>query len=274
MSLEACGLSYGYGPREVLTDISLAIKAGESAALLGANGSGKSTLLRLLLGYYRPQRGEVRVDGEDIRLLPAAERARRLAYVPQDHGATFPYSVLDMVAMGRLPYGSWLRAVRRETHEEATACLERLGISHLATRRYTEISGGQRQLVLIARALAQGARTLILDEPVNGLDYGNQYRLLEQIQELAASGYAVFQSTHHPEHALRAANRVFLLQNGRILASGTPEETLTPRHLHRLYAVHTDLIRLHDGRQTLVPHHRTLSQPTTQIQLPTIGENP
>ena len=253
MMLSASHLAYTYGRRMVLEDVSLQLNAGESVALLGANGSGKSTLIRLLLGILKPLRGGIRLGDTDLQALSARQRAQRLAYVPQDHGAAFPFLVRDVVLMGRMPHQSWLGGASVRDREHAEAALARLGISALAERSYTELSGGQRQLVIIARALAQESPVLILDEPITGLDYGNQHRLMAQIQDLADSGYAILQSSHYPEHALSTANRVILLKDGRVLADGPPAEVLHPEHLHALYGIDTECLETSDGRRVILP---------------------
>ncbi|WP_239058728.1 molybdate ABC transporter substrate-binding protein [Acidithiobacillus ferrianus] len=253
MMLSTSHLAYAHGHRMVLEDVSLQLNAGESVALLGANGSGKSTLIRLLLGILKPLRGEIRLGDTDLHALSAKERAQRLAYVPQDHGAVFPFLVRDVVLMGRMPHQSWLGAASAHDREQAEAALARLGISSLAERSYMELSGGQRQLVIIARALAQETPILILDEPVTGLDYGNQHRLMAQIQDLADSGYAILQSSHYPEHALSTANRVILLKDGRVLADGPPAEVLHPERLRALYGIDTECLEISDGRRVILP---------------------
>lgn len=253
MMLSTSHLAFAHGHRLVLEDVSLQLHPGESVALLGANGSGKSTLIRLLLGILKPLRGEIRLGGSDLHALSAKERARRLAYVPQDHGAVFPFLVRDVVLMGRMPHQSWLGAASTHDRKRAEAALARLGIGSLAERSYLELSGGQRQLVIIARALAQETPILILDEPVTGLDYGNQHRLMAQIRGLADSGYAILQSSHYPEHALATANRVILLKDGRVLADGPPLEVLHPEHLHALYEIDTERLETCDGRHVILP---------------------
>ncbi|WP_312283770.1 ABC transporter ATP-binding protein [Candidatus Igneacidithiobacillus taiwanensis] len=267
--LSASRLAYAYGNRMVLEDVSLTLAAGESVALLGANGSGKSTLIRLLLGIYRPLRGQIRLGAEPLQGLSAKERARRIAYVPQDHGTAFPFRVLDMVLMGRIPHQSLLGRASPKDRARAEGSLERLGILDLADRPYTELSGGQRQLVLIARALAQEAPILILDEPVTGLDYGNQHRLMVQVRDLARSGYAILQSTHYPEHALAAASRVLLLKDGRILAEGAPDNVLCPGHLQALYGVETEFVETADGRRAILPVCKESHQGSKEFSLST-----
>jgi iron complex transport system ATP-binding protein len=222
---------------EVLRGASLALHPGELLALLGANGAGKSTLLRLLLGLLRPDSGEVLLDGRPLAGWQRREQARRMAYVPQNHMPPFPYTVRDVAALGRLPHRGLLRAAQGADHQRVDEVLQQLGLSALAARPYTEVSGGERQLVLIARALVQGATILLLDEPASGLDYGNQLRLLERLRALADDGHAVLFTTHHPDHARAAADRVALLHRGRIGAEGAPGDVLTDAALGELYGL-------------------------------------
>lgn len=237
--LQAHQLHYAWRGQLVLQGVNLALGPGEVVSLLGANGAGKSTLLRLLLGLLSPLYGMVTLGDRPLAQYGRRELAQQLAYVPQVHVTPFPYRVEDVVLMGRLPANGLLGNAQAgpADRERVAQVLERLGILALKDRAYTEISGGERQLTLIARALIQGARMLILDEPVNGLDYGHQMRLLEHLQRLAAEGYAILTTTHHPEHALLAATRVLVLEDGRITADGRPGEVVTPARIRHLYGV-------------------------------------
>lgn len=245
--LRARDLHFAFRQRLVLSGVNLSLATGEVVSLLGANGAGKSTLLRLLLGLLHPASGEVLLDGQTMDSWPRQQIACRLAYVPQVHVTPFPYTVREIILLGRLPAGSLFRAPSRADHEAVDEVLEHLGIAPLATRPYTEISGGERQLALIGRALAQGARLLIMDEPATGLDYGHQLRLLDRLSMLAEEGYGVLMTTHHPEHALIASTRVLLMRDGRIEADGRPEEVVTAETIHRLYGVHVDAVRASNG---------------------------
>ena len=236
--LRAADVHFAYRGRTVLAGASLALRAGEVLSLLGANGAGKSTLLRLLLGFIAPAGGSVEYDGRPLSAYGRRALAQRIAYVPQVHAMPFPYRVRDVVAMGRLPAAGLWRTPGPSDHETVDRVLASMGIAHLAERVYTEISGGERQLALIARALTQGARTLVMDEPATGLDYGHQMRLIERVRALAGEGYAVLMTTHHPEHALLASTRVALLADGRVEADGAPHEVVTPDSIHRMYGVH------------------------------------
>ncbi len=230
-------VSFSYRHQQVLDRLSLDLYEGGVLALLGPNGSGKTTLLKLMLGILRPDFGSVRLDRREMHRIPARERARRLAYVPQVHREAFGYRVFDVVLMGRMPHSGWLGRYGETDRRLATEALERIGISHLAERPYTRISGGERQMTLIARALAQGARVLVLDEPTNGLDYGNQQRLLERISELRSNGYTCLFTTHHPDHARQVADRVVMLQQGAIIRDGHPSKTVTPATVAELYGL-------------------------------------
>jgi len=246
-------LSFAYHRSEVLADVELGVEQGEVLALLGPNGSGKTTLLKLVLGLLRPSRGSIRLHDRDIRTIPRQELARTVAYVPQVHKESFAYRVCDVVLMGRMPHSAFFARYGETDRRIAGEALERLGIGHLAERPYTEVSGGERQLTLIARAMAQGARTFVMDEPTNGLDYGNQLRLLERLKALAGAGYTVIFSTHHPDHALAVADRVVMMRHGRVIRDGTVGETLTPEAMQELYSVDVRLYSVEEGVQVCVP---------------------
>ena len=249
----ARNLSFRYNRRMVLHHVSLAIRAGDIVCLLGPNGSGKTTLLKLLMGLYPPLCGTVRLEGQDISAMPARQLALRMAYVPQIHRHAFAYRVLDVVLMGRLPHKPFLFTYSPKDRHIAETALSELGISHLKHRPYTDISGGERQLTLIARAMAQGADIFIMDEPVSGLDYGNQIRLLQQIDALAAKGYTFIKTTHFPEHALWVSNRVVMLKSGRILADGPTASVVTRENLYRLYQTPIQVNCMCDGIRVCMP---------------------
>jgi iron complex transport system ATP-binding protein len=248
LQLQARDLHFAYRGRLVLSGVGLSLQPGEVVSLLGANGAGKSTLLRLLLGFAAPLKGTVSLDGKALADYPQRQIARRIAYVPQLHVTPFPYLVREVALLGRLPATGLSRAPGKADEAIVDAVLEWLGIAHLAARAYTEISGGERQLTLIARALAQGARILILDEPMSGLDYGHQLRLLALLRRLAREGHAVLKTTHHPEHALVGSDRVLLLEQGRISAEGAPAAVLTPERLYALYGAQVQVLHASDGR--------------------------
>lgn len=254
--LRAEGLTFDRQGRAILRGVDLTIGPGEIVALLGANGAGKTTLLRLLMGFLKPSSGRVLVGKTALASLSARETAQQLAYVAQVHTIAFPYLVRDVVLLGRLPRNGLLHAPKNADRVIAQTVLEQLGISHLAERPYSEISGGERQLTMIARALAQATPILVMDEPLSGLDYGYQIRLIDQLEHLASERRSLIMSTHHPEHALWSATRVILLRDGMIEADGPPEDVLTAQAIRRLYDV--DVLRLEgpEGRSTFLPKRR------------------
>lgn len=246
-------VTYGYARQPVLREVTLSVASGEVISLLGPNGSGKTTLLKLLLGLLRPQSGRVLLEGRTVATMSAKQLARRMAYVPQMHRPPFGYQVLDVVMMGRMPHKPFFFRYSRTDQHMAHEALERLAIGHLAERSYTETSGGERQLILIARALAQGADIFVMDEPVNGLDYGNQIRLLASIANLAGSGFTFIKTTHFPDHALWIADRVVMIEAGRIVADGPAVEVVTRNNLFRLYHTPVDVVGLACGGHICVP---------------------
>jgi iron complex transport system ATP-binding protein len=237
MTLVLKSLAFGYRGRDVGHGIDLSLAAGEVLALLGPNGAGKTTLFKTMLGLLPVKAGEIRLDGKPLSVWSRRERALRIAYVPQAHAAPFPFTVRDLVLMGRAAHLAAFAVPGTHDRAIADAALESLGIERLADTPCTEISGGERQLALIARALAQEAHIVVMDEPTANLDYGNQMRLIARIRGLAGQGLAIVLSTHNPDHALQAADRVALLKDGALMALGAPRGTLTPDALRTLYGI-------------------------------------
>ena len=246
-------LAFGYPQRTVGRDVSFTLDAGEVMCVLGPNGSGKTTLLRTLLGLLPLHEGRILFNGKDLASFSRREIARVAGYVPQDHSPYFAYSVRDMVLMGRSAHLGTFSMPGAQDREVATRVLESLGISPLADRPVTEISAGERQLALVARALAQEPRLLVMDEPTASLDFGNQVRVLERIAALAGGGISILFSTHDPDHAFLAAQRALLLAEGRVLALGTPREVIRADTLERLYHVAVQVVPLEGGGHTCLP---------------------
>lgn len=253
LKLEARKLTFAYGERTVLDEVSLTLESGELLALLGANGAGKSTLFRCILRLEGAMRGEVLLNGENIRQKSPAELARRIAYIPQSHYPAFNYSALDMTLMGTAAQGRKWAPPDAAQRKAACDALEMLGVAHLGQRGFRCLSGGERQLVLIARALAQKAKLLVMDEPAASLDYGNQIRLLTHIKALSRQGYGIFLSTHNPGHALLFADRALALHQSRIIASGPPSEALTESLITTLYNIPVTIRRDAEGRAHCLP---------------------
>jgi len=233
--IEGRDLTIGYPDRVVGRGLDVGLDTGEVLALLGPNGGGKTTLLKTLLGLLRPKAGEVALGGKALSHYSIRARARTVAYVPQVHIGTFAFTVETVVLMGRTAHGSLFSRPTAHDRAVAAAALERFGIGRLAQRPYTEISGGERQLVLLARALAQEPQFIVLDEPTASLDFGNQGKVMAEIKTLATSGHGVLFTTHDPNHALRAANRAYLLRDGTRIAEGTVDSVLNRERLEELY---------------------------------------
>jgi iron complex transport system ATP-binding protein len=248
MTLAAETLSIGYPGRTIGRDVSLAVAPGEALALLGPNGGGKTTLLKTMLGLLVPHAGAVSLDGRPLSALTVGERARQIGYVPQVHTGIFAFAVREMVLMGRTAHQGLFASPSAKDRGVVEAKLAELGVTHLADKPYTMISGGERQLVLIARALAQEPRYVVLDEPTANLDFGNQGKVMRQIRALTAQGLGVLFTTHDPNQALRYADRVALLADGQLKRTGPPSEILTPAMLEDLYGAPVEHIS--DGGNT------------------------
>jgi iron complex transport system ATP-binding protein len=251
--LQASALSVGYDKRVVAGGIDLSVQRGEVLCLLGPNGAGKTTLFKTLLGLLPAIAGEVTIEGRAINSLTWAELALSMAYVPQAQVMEFAYTVLDLVLMGRTAHLGPFSAPGPRDHERAHAALADLGIADLASSEANRISGGQRQLCLIARALAQDAPMLVMDEPTASLDLGNRLLVLERVRALSRQGYGVVFSTHDPDQARELATRVAVIAQGRLAAYGTPDETLTGPTLSAVYGVAVMVERTESGRYVVAP---------------------
>ncbi len=244
-------LSFSYPKRDVLHGVDLSLYPGEVVSLLGPNGCGKSTLIRLMLRLIEGK-GDIRLYGEPLYGYRHRDIAAHVAYIPQYHNVPFGYSVLDMVVMGRVSKLGFFTHPSRHDRDIARNALKRVGILSLSKRPFGQLSGGQKQMVLLARAIAQEVKTFIMDEPVNGLDYGNQMRLLGMILELAEEGYTFLKTTHYPDHALMVSSRVVVMSEGKMIASGEAHEVITPQMLQSVYGVEADIIH-HQERHWCIP---------------------
>ncbi|HEY7652151.1 MAG TPA: ABC transporter ATP-binding protein [Methylomirabilota bacterium] len=250
MRLEVQDLAFGYPGKEVGREVSFALAGGEVLCLLGPNGGGKTTLFKTILRLLHPRQGRVAVDGEPIEGWSRPRLARVFGYVPQAELGVFPFTVAEVVLMGRTAHIGPFAVPSRADREVVEETLALLDIGHLAARPYTEISGGERQLTLIARALAQQPAILVMDEPTASLDFGNQVRVLYEIERLARRGIAVMLSTHDPDHAFLCADRVALLNRGRLQRLGAPDEVITRESLREIYGVEVTVLPVAraDGR--------------------------
>lgn len=269
MQLRAEHLRYAYLPEKtVLNDVSLQIDSGETLYILGRNGSGKTTLLSCLAGLLEPATGHILLDGQDLHAFSPAERARKVGLIPQMHTPAFGYTVNEMVMMGRAPYLGWLGSPNREDQAIVDEALAQLGLFELRDRPYTEISGGEQQLVLIARGLAQKCQLLLMDEPTAHLDLSNQHRILEIVSQLADRGLSFIISSHSPNNALSYADRVLLLASGQVTAYGTPQETLTEPRLSAIYGIRTEVLSNSYGKPLAVITQRPIALKPTSLKDP------
>jgi iron complex transport system ATP-binding protein len=253
VTLEVKALDFGFPGRTVGRGVSFSLAAGEVLCVLGPNGGGKTTLFRTLLGLLEPHAGRVELDGTDLQRLSRGDIARRIGYVPQGHSAYFAFTVREFVLMGRTAHLGPFSSPGTRDRAIALKTLDSLGIAHLADKPVTEISGGERQLALVARALAQEPKLLVLDEPTASLDFGNQVRVLQRIGSLAGSGIAILFSSHDPDHAFLCARRALLLAEGRVLEIGAPREVIRPDTLERMYGVSVQVLPLPGGAHTCLP---------------------
>lgn len=267
MSIEVRHLSFSYGSRQVLRDVSFSVGKGRLLSVLGPNGVGKSTLFRCILGLLHGFQGEITVDGTAVSTLGARELARKVAYIPQSNYPAFQYSVFDMVLMGTTAQSRGFSPPGPKQEAAALEALERLDIGHLADRSYTRLSGGERQLVLIARALAQRSQVLLMDEPTANLDCGNQIRVLTKVRALADAGYTIVQSTHNPEQSYLFSHQILAMKDGQVLAHGAPGEVMTEDLIRALYGIDAEVVPLRDGRMRVcIPRDLPTFSPCEQVE--------
>lgn len=236
-------ITIGYRNKIIAENLQLNLHANEIVCLLGANGCGKTTLLKTVLGLLKPLSGEIIIDKMPQPQWSKRELARFVGYVPQSHNDTFAFSVEEIVLMGRTAYLDWYSSPKAEDVKIVLRVLQQLNIEHLRHRIYSQLSGGERQLVLIARALAQQPRLLIMDEPTSNLDFGNQIRVLEQIRQLKRQGLAILLTTHQPNHVRHVADRVILLHQSSIAADGKSEDVLTLENLSLIYQLDVNILK-------------------------------
>ena len=254
-SVQDVWFTYPGGQKEVLRGVSFEIDAGAVYAILGPNGAGKSTLLHLLLGLYAPSRGEIHFHGRPLHSYSRAALSRQIALVPQRETIPFEYRVLEYVLLGRTPHLDFLQMPRPADVEAARSALEYLGLSHLAHRKVAALSGGEHQLVLIARAVAQETLVLLLDEPTAHLDLNNKRRILLLLRELAREGRTILLTTHDPEVALAVADRCLLMRSGRILYQGTAAEVFTTEKLSQTYEAPLRVFSVNGTKVVLLDLH-------------------
>ncbi|MBX7490301.1 ABC transporter ATP-binding protein [Helicobacter turcicus] len=239
-------LSFYYENNHILKNISFKAKAGELWGLMGPNGSGKTTFLKCIMALLKPASCNIFINGENYHSITTAKMAKLIAYVPQEHKPPFPFSVKEIVLMGRSPHMGGIFGLKKADYGSAYEAMELLGILDIAERPVTSLSGGQRQLTLIARSLAQNAPIMILDEPTSALDFHNQISIWRILKKVSNLGKLVIACSHDPNHLLWFANRTLVLKNGEIIASGETQSIITPQILKEVYNSEYSISKVND----------------------------
>ncbi|MEL7670356.1 ABC transporter ATP-binding protein [Methanobacterium sp.] len=252
--LEINHAGFSYNQKEnIFNDVNLSLENGDVLCILGPNGTGKSTLIKCMNGLLKLNSGNILINNQNIHSLNKNDLAKIIGYIPQSHNSTFAFSVFDVVLMGRAPHLSLTSVPGDKDYKIAEEALKSLGISHLTDKTYTEISGGERQMVLIARVLAQQPQILLLDEPTSHLDFGNQIRTLDVINKLAENGLSVIMTSHFPDHAFLSSNKVAIMNGGTIMEMGTPESVITEENMRRAYNIDVKIMEVDEHRKACIP---------------------
>ena len=239
--LRVDGLCYAYENKEILKDVSFSVGAGEYVYILGPNGVGKSTLFKCMLGHLKANKGSVWIGQKEVKAYSSKALAKKVAYISQSCHPHFNYTVLQLAMMGRTAHLPTFSSPKKEDYEKTYEVLERLGLQDKADCGTWEISGGERQLVMIARALVQEAEILLMDEPTSNLDFGNQIRIQTQMKKLAEEGLLIIQSSHNPQHAVLFGDKVIALHEGKVVGCGKSTQVVTPNLLYKLYGIKAEI---------------------------------
>jgi iron complex transport system ATP-binding protein len=237
MKVDVKEATFAYNTKDIFQGLSFSVLDDDVFYILGPNGCGKTTLLKCLSGMLKLKRGEILLDGKSTVYIKRDEMATMLGYIPQEHSPTFPFTVRQIVLMGRAPYLNAFSSPSKKDVLIAEEAIERIDISYLKDKRYTEISGGEKQLVLMARVLAQQPKTMLLDEPTSHLDFKNQTVILRMIKKLSEEGLSIIMTSHFPNHAFSFSSRVAIMNRGTFLAVGSPEEVITEERLRDTYDI-------------------------------------
>lgn len=252
MILEIDKVSCGYGLKTIVKDISVKVQSGEVLTLLGPNGVGKTTFFKTILGFLKLHGGEIKLDGQNIQHWKKSKLAKVIGYVPQAHIPPFPFTVLDVVVMGRTAHLGIFASPSKKDIRIAEESLEALDVAYLKDKTYTEISGGERQMVLVARALTQEPEILVMDEPTSNLDFGNQVKVLKQINKLSKKGLGIIMTSHFPDHAFLCSTKVALLEKNNIFTVGSVDEVITEDKLRAAYGVNVKIISSINNEDILI----------------------
>ena len=236
--IEVNNASFAYhGKDYIWEDVNLSVEQGDSVCILGANGCGKTTLFNCIAGNFQLAKGNIMIAGKPIDSYSVTELAKTIGIVYQEHSVAFPYASLEVVRMGRTPYLGMFQTPGQADTDMAYAIMEEMGIAHLAEKPYSRISGGQRQLVLIARTLCQNPKAILFDEPTSHLDFRNQALVMKTLRNLSAKGMTIIMTSQSPAHAWQISNKTVLMGNKGIIAQGPPQEVMTGENLEKTYGV-------------------------------------
>lgn len=235
LMLQVEDIHFNYGKNQILKNISFDVEEGLLCGLFGPNGCGKTTLFKCCMKFLKFHKGSVIMDGIDIKKHRIEDMAKVVAYVPQEHKPPFPYLVKEVVLMGRTPHLGGFFGVKRADKEKALNALELLDISHLGEQPYNQLSGGQRQMVLIARAIAQETKLIFLDEPTSALDFSNQMRIWTLLRKVAEQGITILACSHDPNHVTWFCDKVVVMNNNGIISQGAPNHVITETILDEIY---------------------------------------
>lgn len=248
-------LTFSYDKKRYqFRDISFSIDSGETFSILGRNGTGKSTLIKCILNVLVPDEGKITLEGRDVREWKRNELASNIAYVPQAKNIVFPFTVFDYVLMGRTPHIPSFSIPKENDVEITGECLKKLGIADLGDKLISEISGGEHQMAAIARAVAQEPSIIIMDEPTSHLDMGNQQKVLRMTEKLASEGISVLMTSHFPDHGFIVSDRVAIMENGSLIAAGSPDDVITSENLKIAYGIDVSVSFVPEaGRKVCIP---------------------
>ncbi len=252
--LEILGAEFSYnGKEKIFEDVNFILEEKDVLCILGPNGTGKSTLIKCINGLQNLDKGQILFKNRNIKAMSNVELAKIMGYVPQTHRSTFAFSVLDVVLLGRAPHLGLTDSPGENDIKIAQKSMKDLGILHLEDKPYTEISGGERQLVILARVLTQQPQILLLDEPTSHLDFGNQIRTLDIIKKISDKGLSVIMTSHYPDHAFISSNKVAILNKGSIMAIGDPEDVITERNMSETYGIDVKILDIENHRKAVIP---------------------
>jgi len=252
IKLDVKNLDFSYSSKKIFSKMCMSIPKGNLVSILGPNGSGKSTFLKCVDRILTPQDGKIRIDESDISSLNRIDLAKKISYVPQSSARVFPHSVFDIILMGRRPYLGW--ASSGEDEERVWDVIDLLGLEDIALNQFNELSGGQQQKVLIARALVQDTELMLLDEPTSNLDIWHQLDVMRIVSNLVSSkGITTLMAVHDLNMASRYSDLIVLMKNGSIHVAGSPSEVLTPDHIAEVYGVQAEVQIPEKGNPVIIP---------------------